>query len=311
MDDVLSPDRYPGPLCRYRIDGEPRVEAVNDRFESRFEPVSPGTPLEQTFDRLGIEPRTGTASVAARLGEQRPFVVEVPDGETGCYTVQPVESDDGGWLLFVGSTETDLPSLGLDHVASVVSHDLRNPLDVAKARLEAGRELGEDEHFEHVARAHDRMERIIQDVLTLARGEAVVSPEEVVDLEEVARAAWVTVETPTAELSMAGSLPTTTADSDRVGRLFENMFRNATEHSAGNVTVTVGRLDDGFYVEDDGPGIPTADHERVLEPGFSSDDRGTGLGLAIVARIVDLHDWSITVTDADSGGARFEITGLE
>jgi len=58
----------------------------------------------------------------------------------------------------------------------VISHDLRNPLDVAKARLRAGQETGNEDHFDHVERAHDRMEQIIQDVLTLARGSESIDP---------------------------------------------------------------------------------------------------------------------------------------
>jgi len=248
---------------------------------------------------------------------------ERPDSE---YLARTVITDDGegeGLLLFVetpdrgGSTRG---KLGIDHVASVVSHDLRNPLDVARARLDAGRALGEDEHFDHVEQAHERMERIIQDVLTIARGEEVVEPDDTVDLTAVAETAWETVETEGATLDIDGSLPTATADPDRVTRLFENLFRNAVEHgsTAGrrshSVSVTVGRLDDGasgFYVADDGPGIAPEHRERVFEPGFSTDDHGTGLGLAIVARIADLHGWSIDVTTSASGGARFEVTGVE
>jgi signal transduction histidine kinase len=77
------------------------------------------------------------------------------------------------------------------------------------------------------------------------------------------------------------------------------------------VTVTVGRLDDGFYVADDGPGIPAERRDRVFETGYSTDEEGTEFGLDIVEDIVDAHDWSIAVTDGVDGGARFEITGLD
>jgi signal transduction histidine kinase len=192
------------------------------------------------------------------------------------------------------------------------------------------------------------MERIIEDVLTLARGEDVVEPDEPVDLGTAAESAWDTVETDNAALTIDRPMPTTVADPDRIKRLFENLFRNAVEHGstlpetqpgqsgdelsrpnpptgeatdgngereASGVTVSVGGLTDesvdGFYVADDGPGIAPAARERVFDPGYTSDDHGTGLGLAIVERIVDLHGWSIAVTTGTDGGARFEITGLE
>ena len=74
------------------------------------------------------------------------------------------------------------------------------------------------------------------------------------------------------------------------------------------LSITVGALSDGFYVEDDGPGIPESDRDTVFKQGYSTADSGAGLGLAIVRRIADGHDWSITVTESDEGGARFEIT---
>jgi signal transduction histidine kinase len=77
--------------------------------------------------------------------------------------------------------------------------------------------------------------------------------------------------------------------------------------SEGSLTVTVGALSDGFYVADDGTGIPADERETVFEPGHSSMNGGTGLGLAIVEQITAAHDWSVTLTTADCGGARFEI----
>ncbi|MFB6078318.1 MAG: sensor histidine kinase, partial [Halarchaeum sp.] len=101
------------------------------------------------------------------------------------------------------------------------------------------------------------------------------------------------------------------ADPSRLGQLFENLFRNAVEHGGDDVTVTVGDLDDGFYVEDDGPGIPADEREVVFEPGYSNEADGTGLGLAIVEQTAAGHDWTLTVSESSAGGARFEITGVE
>lgn len=93
----------------------------------------------------------------------------------------------------------------------------------------------------------------------------------------------------------------------------ENLFRNAIDHGGESVTVTVGVLDDenGFYVSDDGPGIPDEDREDVFDSGFSTHQDRTGFGLAIVKRICEAHSWQISVTESEAGGARFEITGIE
>jgi signal transduction histidine kinase len=63
----------------------------------------------------------------------------------------------------------------------------------------------------------------------------------------------------------------------------------------------------GFYVADDGRGIPAADRERVFREGYSTGDDGSGLGLAIVANVVDAHGWTVSVTESAAGGARFDV----
>ena len=325
----LPLSRIPDPACSFAFsDGTPVVQQTNDAFDARFGAGLAGTAVRAAFDRFGLEPERTSTELRTQLTGGKPFRVRAMDSDSGPseYIVETVPPREGaGFLLFVTPPNGGHPGSGeldIDHVASVVSHDLRNPLDVARARLEAGRALDEDEHFDHVEQAHERMERIIQDVLTIARGEEFVEPDDTVDLTDVAETAWETVETDGATLRVEESLPTATADPDRVGRLFENLFRNAVEHgsmdgkgpvSDREVTVTVGQPDDstdGFYVADDGPGIPPEYRERVFEPGFSTDDHGTGLGLAIVARIADLHGWSIGAGVSEAGGARLDVSGV-
>jgi len=98
-------------------------------------------------------------------------------------------------------------------------------------------------------------------------------------------------------------------DDDRLRNLFENLFRNAVDHGSNDATVWVGTTEDGFYVEDDGPGIPDDDKESVFESGFTTG--GTGLGLAIVEQIADAHDWTVHVEDGRRGGARFVFSGVD
>lgn len=219
----------------------------------------------------------------------------------------------------------------LDTFASIVSHDLRNPLSIAKGRLGLAEETGEAEHFEAVDEAHDRMETLIDELLSLARSGRAIDERSPTDVEEVAVGAWNSVDTGAAALETDGSL-TVSADRSRLRQAFENLFRNAIEHgysddrsytlgestrdgeAAPPLTVTVGPLDDreGFYVEDDGRGIPPGDRERILEYGYSTDDDGTGFGLGIVASVVDAHGWTVEVGESAAGGARFEIeTGRE
>ena len=199
----------------------------------------------------------------------------------------------------------------LERFASVISHDLRNPLEVALGRLEFARADGDPEHFDVAERALHRIDHLVDDVLTLAREGETVSDPEPVDLASVSRAAWTVVATDEATLDVQ-TTATLLADAGRVQQLLENVFRNAIEHAGHDVTVTVGDLTgrQGFYVADDGPGIPEDDREHVFDSGFSTGDDGTGLGLSIVRSIAEAHGWEVDVTahtGEDGSGARFEF----
>jgi PAS domain S-box-containing protein len=196
----------------------------------------------------------------------------------------------------------------LDEFASVVSHDLRNPLGVARGHLELARTAegeGLTEHFDSIEDAHERMEELIQRLLAFARqGDPATTPAQV-SLGSAARDAWETVETGSLSLVVDGDAEVT-ADPDRLRQLLENLFRNSVEHADAATEIRAGPLEGGFYVVDDGPGIPEADREAVLDSGYSGGD-GTGFGLSIVETIADAHDWSLDIVDGEDGGARFEF----
>ena len=386
---AIPVDAFPDPVLAYAVDGgDARITTTNASFERRFGDISPENFVSTVFDRFSHSTTTGDQDPITHVvrGDRVGIYLDGPGGR-GTFFARVIPSEEGaGYLVF--SDLEDCPTIeklpAVDQVSSVLSHDLRNPLDVAKAHLTAARETGDPEHFESVADAHDRMERIIRDVLTLTRGDAVVDPSDQVSIETAATDAWQSVDTDGAMLDLIGPLPTVTADADRVRRLFENLFRNAVEHgstgnraesgdsvehnatdglsqagdnvehsstdsrtrsgdsvdfdsdapapnthgdrgerspgpreqsldrnegtsSEGSLTVTVGALSDGFYVADDGTGIPADERETVFEPGHSTMNGGTGLGLAIVKQIITAHDWNVTLTTADCGGARFEI----
>jgi PAS domain S-box-containing protein len=198
----------------------------------------------------------------------------------------------------------------LEEFASVLSHDLRNPLQVAETRLALAREAHDSLHLDELSHTLDRMEALIDDVLTLAReGQRVREPDPV-DLAEVGADARRTVDAESARIDVEAET-TVNADASRLQELLENLLRNAVEHGGSDVTVTIGDCTDGFYVADNGPGIPAVDREEVFDRGYSTAEGGTGFGLSIVAEIADAHGWDVTVTDSEAGGARFEITGVE
>ena len=199
----------------------------------------------------------------------------------------------------------------LDEFTSIVSHDLRTPLNVADGRLQLARGEVDNENLQDVADAHDRMADLIDDLLSLARqGESIDDPEAVA-LPDLVEECWAGVSTADATVETTADC-VVVADRSRLRQLLENLLRNAVEHGGDGVSVTVGPLDagDGFYVADDGPGIPDEDRETVLEHGYSSARNGTGFGLAIVDRISDAHGWTLAVSDSEDGGARFEFSDV-
>ncbi|WP_162415043.1 PAS domain S-box protein [Haloarcula salina] len=228
----------------------------------------------------------------------------------------------------------------LREFASVVSHDLRNPLNVARGRLELARAESDSEHLDDIGTALDRSHALIDDLLALARSGDAVSDTEPVALVDLVEQCWQNVPTAASTLVVETD-QTILADRARLEQLFENLLRNAVEHGPAPlssqaqgdavergpptsppssesddgeeraVTVTVGSLADGFYVEDTGPGVPPADREKVFEAGYSTATDGTGFGLRIVRQIAHAHGWDVSVTDGASGGARFEVRGVE
>ncbi len=193
----------------------------------------------------------------------------------------------------------------LERFANVVSHDLRNPLSVAQGHIE----MIDDENADVIERNLDRMETIIEDVLTLARQGESVEEAERVDLAALAADCWESVETNAATLSTDDEI-TVLADPSRCRQLLENLIRNSVEHISDDVSIRISSLPGGFYFEDDGPGIDPDDREAVFEAGYTTNREGTGFGLNIVKEIANAHGWRVDITEGSEGGARFEFTGV-
>ncbi|RLM50992.1 PAS domain S-box protein [Halorubrum sp. Atlit-28R] len=315
---VTDPDRPDNPMVY-----------VNDRF------------VEMTgYDReeaLGVNcrflqgPDTEEAPVAElrrAIDADEPTTVEMrnyrKDGTEfwNRVSIAPIRDDDGAVTNWVGfqrditqfkerEAALERQNDRLDSFASIVSHDLRNPLNVAQGRVELAREVSDDAaNLDAALDALERMESIVERTLTLAReGETVGDPEHV-DLADVVADSWSTVDTADATLSVETEREVL-ADPDRLRNLFENLICNAVDHVGGDVSIRVGDLSDGFYVEDDGPGIDSAVADSLFEPGESGSGGNTGFGLAIVQEIATAHGWTVDATTGADGGARFEVRGVD
>jgi len=280
------------------------------------------TPTEVWNDEAVAETIEGTID-AALDGAEESVEVTYAGREWVVYAV-PVDREDGaitsGMTMALDITERKERERRLERFASVISHGLRNPLEIAQIYLEMARDGGDPDDFEQIERALDRMETIVRNLLATTRGGQAVAATEAVGLDAIAGEAWRTVETPDATLVVEEGAGSVLADADQLTTALENLFRNATEYGSpdagssdgaaeNGVTVRIGATDDGFYVEDDGPGIPPAKRDEVFEYGYTSGS-GTGIGLAVVRDIAEVHGWTVAATEGADGGARFEIRGV-
>ncbi|TKX56488.1 PAS domain S-box protein [Halorubrum sp. SS7] len=341
----------PDPAIAYDyVDGDPVVRQVNEAFEATFG-YDPETVIGESIDDYIVPPEADAE--AAELNEQlqrgenvrREVTRVTADGPRHFILhVIPIHLDAAnaaGYAIYTDVTDRRereetlrRQNERLDEFASIVSHDLRNPLSVADGYVDLARETGDPDHLDRVADAVARMDELVEDLLSLAREGRSVGETEPVSLAAVAREAWEGVDTDAATLTVESDA-TLEANRTRLRELFENVFRNSVEHGSTSsrgepddsvergrdapdepLSVRVGtgpfETDDGspasgFYVEDDGVGIPEADRDRVFESGFTTDESGTGLGLAISERIAEAHGWTVEATTGADGGARFEF----
>jgi len=343
--DALFADT-PDPVIEYAfVESEPVVESVNRAFVETFgydRAVAVGEPLNDLVVPEGKRDEAASLDERVRAGERLHVEIEraTTDGSREfLFRNIPVESGERpvGYAVYIDITdqkerERQLRERNdrLNEFASVIGHDLRNPMGAVKHRIEMARQTGDDRHLDDALSALDRMDELLRDLLRMARQGEEVGETEPVSLAEVARTAWDHIAT--GESSLVVDDATVVADRGRLTQLLENLFINAVEHGSTSsrpeaddavehgatggearaIEVRVGVGEDGcIVVEDDGRGIPVADRGEVFDSGFSTATDGTGYGLAIVRQVARAHDWEAAVTESVEGGARFEFRGVE
>ncbi|WP_123537477.1 receiver/sensor box histidine kinase [Halosimplex salinum] len=324
-------EEAPDPMIEYEfVDGEPVVRSVNRSFVETFgfdRASAVGEPMNDLVVPEEKQAEAESLDERAQSGKRVDAEVEreTADGvREFLFRNIAVESDGGpvGYAVYIDVTdqrerERRLQEQNdrLNEFASVVGHDLRNPMGAVKHRIEMARRTGDDRHLDDALSALDRMDELLRDLLQMARQGEELGKTEPVSLVEVARTAWGHIATREASL-VVGDGRTVLADRGRLTQLLENLFINAVEHGSDadegrSVTVRVGVDGDCVFVEDDGPGIPASNRQDVFDSGFSTASEGTGYGLAIVRQVARAHDWEVGVTDGSDGGARFEFRGVE
>jgi signal transduction histidine kinase len=297
-----------------------------------------GKPVAETLEPLSADAKQFDQQ--AKTVSKRTYQTTI-DGRHYDITTTPLADNRGhpvGRVLLVHDitrektqqTRLQEQNERLDQFASIVSHDLRNPLNVAAGYLALARETGEERYFDEVEQSHKRMEDMIEELLTFARLDDAEIETTSVDLNSCAESAWAHVETNEATL-VVDSETQIKANREYLLQLLENLFRNSVEHGSmskqtqsddtadnGDPTVTVALTETStsdetkqLIVSDDGPGIPPDKRTEVLKEGYTTNAGGTGFGLSIVSQVADVHNWSTTVDESETGGAAFVFDGVK
>lgn len=316
-------------------DGELDVLASTDEQLSVHDDIPVATDIIGQFDLIGrshvfddicdVRSTAVASADASTAGEPRSLLVAPIDAVGLLVATDPVPAafDDAdrqwaeqlaGYLdqLFEDDSMSDdaLAPPRLERIATTLAHDFAGPLTVARGSIELAEETGDDKHFDRASKAIDRIEQLVNGIERMARSDGEFPREQVVELRPIIQSIWPTInhEGTTIEIVESRSL---LADEHALAQLVTNLLTNAVDHGAAGGTIRVGTIEDGFFIEDDGPGIDPADRERIFEWGHSGGGEHKGIGLSIAKQIADVHGWSIDVTDGRDGGARFEITGVD
>jgi signal transduction histidine kinase len=255
----------------------------------------------------------------------RAEVADISEGDLHRRVPEPATDDEVGRLARTMNATLERLAESAERQRRFVadaSHELQSPVAAAQTVLDVAMAHPDEADWPQVAddvrEEHQRIERLVRDMLFLARREGGASPLVVapVDLDDIvgSEAARLHLR-PGLRMDLRGVEPVELqADGDQLARVVRNLLENARQHAARTITVTTRQLagDAELVVADDGPGVPAADRERIFDRFARTDaarDRrhgGTGLGLAIVRDIVQAHGGTIILADSD-GGARFIV----
>jgi two-component system, OmpR family, phosphate regulon sensor histidine kinase PhoR len=315
------------------VNRQGRLQLVNRAAQSmlKVDATNIGRPYLEAIRHPDI-----TEQLTAALSGSEPASVELSmirdPGKTYVSRAAPVASAGEGGAVLVLHDITDLrraDQIRRDFVANV-SHELRTPLTAIRGYVEALLEEAGDrqpsrQFLEIIARQSARMERLVKDLLRLARLDARQEPLELAqcDVEELFAAVAadlspaIDAKHQRVSIDVEQNARTVTADPAQLHDIVRNLVENAVNYAPDHTDIQLRahRAADRVHIEvaDSGPGIPPEDLDRVFERFYRVDKSrsrpgGTGLGLAIVKHLAELHNGTASVENRPEGGARFTIT---
>lgn len=184
----------------------------------------------------------------------------------------------------------------LDEFNSIVSHDLRNPLNVARGFLDIARDSMKEEDLDKVENSLNRMENIIDELLAVS-GDAENFEKQDLNLETVFLEA---IESGNREISFElENNKDLHASRTALVNIFDNMISNSIDHNKKGVSVKVEGTSYGFLYKDDGE--LSEEIDEIVEHGYTSSTDGRGLGLSIIRRLANANDWSLELEKGGEG----------
>jgi two-component system phosphate regulon sensor histidine kinase PhoR len=317
------------------VDGQGRLQLVNEAARQMLTIAEPliGRPYQETIRLPAI-----AELVASTLGggPQEPLQFSPPRDDARTIIARAARSSGdpaSHAAVIVMHDITDLrraDQIRRDFVANV-SHELRTPLTAIRGYVEAlsDGDASADERrqfLEIIARHAARMERLVKDLLRLARLDAgqetlalaacdtrALAEAVVTDVASTASARHQQI-----DVAVGAGAERVRADPAKLHDALRNLVANAVTYAPerSRIAIEAARRDNrvAISVSDEGPGIPDEDLARVFERFYrvdksrARDPGGTGLGLAIVKHLVELHGGSVRVENRREGGARFTMT---
>ena len=316
------------------VDRQGRLQLVNRAAQEmlRLESLGISRPYVETI-RLPAIAELLAAVLAGRAPDPVQFSPPRDPSRTIMATAAPAAGMAAHGVVLVLHDITELrraDQIRRDFVANV-SHELRTPLTAIRGYVEA---LSEDDandedrgrFLEIIGRHTQRMERLVRDLLRLARLDAGQETLDVIPcdtnnltdtvLSDVAQAAEERGQEVTVTVGPGAEI--VRADPAKLHDALRNLVANAITYSPARSKIGIEVTAEGngvrIAVSDQGPGIPEEDLTRVFERFYrvdksrARDPGGTGLGLAIVKHLIELHGGRVTVENRPEGGARFMIT---
>lgn len=192
----------------------------------------------------------------------------------------------------------------LNQLMDLITHDIKNPLTVAKGNLGLLKdEINDTKYADNIDNSLGRIDEMIDEIASFKN----ISDEEIeqIDVSKHINQCWRNIDSKESEIHNR-TTKIVEGNSKTVKHIFENIFQNSIYHNSSAVDIYVEDTDDGFYIEDNGDGIPEEMLDTLFVSGESGKLSGTGLGLSIVYEIVKSHDWDIAAENTDRG-ARFTI----